>query len=185
MAALIDTFYGTGRRKTSVARVWVRPGSGRMVVNRRSFEDYLNPKWKGRIGFSDPRVPSSGQSIWSFMWELRGEELHGVRLLRPLAHLQRLRRQPLRVGEPPEEERLERPEPPGLPEVERLAQLLGQGVEAVERGGRLCDSTRLHLRHEEMLAAKELQLAIAQLPGQFDDLPRDDQTLLGGPAGRG
>ena len=40
----------------------------------RSFEDYLNPKWKGRIGFSDPRVPSSGQSIWSFMWELRGEE---------------------------------------------------------------------------------------------------------------
>jgi len=40
----------------------------------RSFEDYLNPKWKGRIGFSDPRVPSSGQSIWSFMWEHRGEE---------------------------------------------------------------------------------------------------------------
>ena len=39
-----------------------------------SFEDYLNPKWKGKIGFSDPRVPSSGQSIWSFMWEHRGEE---------------------------------------------------------------------------------------------------------------
>src|SRR5258706_185471 len=41
---------------------------------QRSFEDYLNPKWKGRIAFSDPRVPSSGQSIWSFMWEQRGEE---------------------------------------------------------------------------------------------------------------
>ncbi|HEX7231203.1 MAG TPA: extracellular solute-binding protein, partial [Candidatus Binatia bacterium] len=40
----------------------------------RSFDDYLSPKWKGRIGFSDPRVPSSGQSIWSFMWEQRGEE---------------------------------------------------------------------------------------------------------------
>ena len=40
----------------------------------RSFDDYLNSKWKGRIGFSDPRVPSSGQSIWSFMWEHRGEE---------------------------------------------------------------------------------------------------------------
>jgi small subunit ribosomal protein S9 len=41
MAAIIDRFYGTGRRKTSVARVWIRPGSGRIVVNRRSFEDYF------------------------------------------------------------------------------------------------------------------------------------------------
>jgi iron(III) transport system substrate-binding protein len=40
----------------------------------RSFDEYLNPKWKGRIGFSDPRVPSSGQSIWSFMWDVKGEE---------------------------------------------------------------------------------------------------------------
>jgi small subunit ribosomal protein S9 len=42
MAAVIDRFYGTGRRKTSVARVWIRPGSGRMVVNRRAFEDYFS-----------------------------------------------------------------------------------------------------------------------------------------------
>jgi len=42
MAAIIDRFYGTGRRKTSVARVWIRPGSGRMVVNRRAFEDYFS-----------------------------------------------------------------------------------------------------------------------------------------------
>jgi iron(III) transport system substrate-binding protein len=40
----------------------------------RSFDDYLSPKWKGKIGFSDPRVPSSGQSVWSFMWEVKGEE---------------------------------------------------------------------------------------------------------------
>jgi ABC-type Fe3+ transport system substrate-binding protein len=40
----------------------------------RSFDDYLAPKWKGRIGFSDPRIPGSGQSIWSFMWELKGED---------------------------------------------------------------------------------------------------------------
>ena len=40
----------------------------------KSFDDYINPKWKGKIGFSDPRVPSSGQSIWSFMWELKGED---------------------------------------------------------------------------------------------------------------
>jgi small subunit ribosomal protein S9 len=39
--AVVDRFYGTGRRKTSVARVWVRPGPGRIMVNRRSFEDYF------------------------------------------------------------------------------------------------------------------------------------------------
>ena len=53
MAALIDTFYGTGRRKTSVARVWVRPGSGRMVVNRRSFEDYF-PRETLRMVIAQP-----------------------------------------------------------------------------------------------------------------------------------
>jgi small subunit ribosomal protein S9 len=41
MAAVLDQFYGTGRRKTSVARVWIRPGAGRIVVNRRAFETYF------------------------------------------------------------------------------------------------------------------------------------------------
>ena len=34
-------YYGTGRRKTSVARVWLRPGQGAVTVNRRTFEDYF------------------------------------------------------------------------------------------------------------------------------------------------
>jgi small subunit ribosomal protein S9 len=41
MAAVVDRFYAPGRRKTSVARVWIRPGAGRIVVNRRAFEDYF------------------------------------------------------------------------------------------------------------------------------------------------
>jgi small subunit ribosomal protein S9 len=39
--AAATQFYGTGRRKTSVARVWLRPGAGRILVNRRPFEDYF------------------------------------------------------------------------------------------------------------------------------------------------
>jgi small subunit ribosomal protein S9 len=39
--AVLDRAYGTGRRKTSVARVWIRPGSGRMTVNRRAVEVYF------------------------------------------------------------------------------------------------------------------------------------------------
>jgi small subunit ribosomal protein S9 len=34
-------YYGTGRRKTSTARVYLRPGSGSIVVNRRPFETYF------------------------------------------------------------------------------------------------------------------------------------------------
>ena len=32
---------GTGRRKSSVARVRVRPGQGQIVINKRSLEDYF------------------------------------------------------------------------------------------------------------------------------------------------
>jgi ABC-type Fe3+ transport system substrate-binding protein len=40
----------------------------------RSFDDLLNPKWKGRIGFLDPRNPGSGQNTWTFLWKVKGEE---------------------------------------------------------------------------------------------------------------
>ena len=34
-------YYGTGRRKTSTARVYLRPGSGEIIVNRRPFDSYF------------------------------------------------------------------------------------------------------------------------------------------------
>jgi small subunit ribosomal protein S9 len=34
-------YYGTGRRKTSTARVFLRPGTGSITVNRREFENYF------------------------------------------------------------------------------------------------------------------------------------------------
>ena len=37
----VAQYYGTGRRKESVARVYLRPGSGKVVVNNRAFEDYF------------------------------------------------------------------------------------------------------------------------------------------------
>ncbi|MBI1920886.1 MAG: 30S ribosomal protein S9 [Geobacter sp.] len=35
------TFYGTGKRKSSVARVWIKPGSGKITVNSKSLDDYF------------------------------------------------------------------------------------------------------------------------------------------------
>ncbi len=40
MADLVQ-YYGTGRRKSSVARVFLRPGSGEFRVNGRPFEQYF------------------------------------------------------------------------------------------------------------------------------------------------
>jgi small subunit ribosomal protein S9 len=40
MAELIQ-YYGTGRRKTAVARVFLRPGSGEFKVNGKAFEEYF------------------------------------------------------------------------------------------------------------------------------------------------
>jgi small subunit ribosomal protein S9 len=34
-------YYGTGRRKTSIARVFLYPGNGKIVVNRQSLEEYF------------------------------------------------------------------------------------------------------------------------------------------------
>lgn len=46
-------YYGTGRRKTSVARVWLRPGQGTITVNRRAFEDYF-PRETLRMVIAQP-----------------------------------------------------------------------------------------------------------------------------------
>jgi small subunit ribosomal protein S9 len=37
----MEQFYGTGRRKSAVARVFLRPGSGRISVNKLDFQDYF------------------------------------------------------------------------------------------------------------------------------------------------
>jgi small subunit ribosomal protein S9 len=36
-----NQFYGTGRRKTSTARVYLRPGTGEIKINKKTFEDYF------------------------------------------------------------------------------------------------------------------------------------------------
>jgi small subunit ribosomal protein S9 len=36
-----DRYYATGRRKTSVARVWLAPGSGNMTINKQPVGEYF------------------------------------------------------------------------------------------------------------------------------------------------
>lgn len=37
-----NQFYATGKRKNSVAKVWLTPGTGKIVVNDRALDDYFD-----------------------------------------------------------------------------------------------------------------------------------------------
>ena len=37
----IAKYYGTGRRKSSVARVYLMPGTGKITINKRDIDDYF------------------------------------------------------------------------------------------------------------------------------------------------
>jgi iron(III) transport system substrate-binding protein len=65
---------------------WYNPEQAK-AQELRALDDFLNPKWKGRIGFLDPRTPGSGQSIWSFLWDVKGE-----------AYLRKLLQQEMFIG---------------------------------------------------------------------------------------
>jgi iron(III) transport system substrate-binding protein len=40
----------------------------------RTYDDLLNPKWRGKIGILDPRTPGAGDSSWSYIWFIKGED---------------------------------------------------------------------------------------------------------------
>jgi len=41
MSEKLQRFYATGRRKSAVARVWLAPGSGKIIVNERAALEYF------------------------------------------------------------------------------------------------------------------------------------------------
>lgn len=36
-----NAYYATGKRKTAIARTWLKPGSGRVTINNRPLEEYF------------------------------------------------------------------------------------------------------------------------------------------------
>lgn len=49
----VQRWYATGKRKTAVARVWLKPGTGAIAVNRRAFEAYF-PRETSRLVVIQP-----------------------------------------------------------------------------------------------------------------------------------
>jgi ABC-type Fe3+ transport system substrate-binding protein len=38
-----------------------------------TYDDLLQPKWKGKMVMLDPRTAGSGESMWAFLWRVKGE----------------------------------------------------------------------------------------------------------------
>ena len=49
----VQRWYATGKRKTAVARVWIKAGTGNIAVNRREFETYF-PRETSRLVVMQP-----------------------------------------------------------------------------------------------------------------------------------
>ena len=62
---------GTGRRKTSVARVYLRPGKGEIKVNRRTFEDYF-PNKLHRMDIETPMALTGTREKFDVLVNVQG-----------------------------------------------------------------------------------------------------------------
>jgi len=69
-------YYGTGRRKTSVARVRLYPGTGEMVVNDKPMEEYFVRK-VDRINVREPLRASGMQEQFNVMVKVEGGGVSG------------------------------------------------------------------------------------------------------------
>ncbi|HET8656929.1 MAG TPA: 30S ribosomal protein S9 [Longimicrobiaceae bacterium] len=123
-----EQYHGLGRRKTSVARVYLRPGEGRWKVNGRTLEDYF-PRAVLRQSLVQPLAVTDTQGRFDVLVNVSGGGLRGqadaVRLGIARALLQvdgeyrgRLRGQALLTRDPREVERKK----PGRPKARKRFQ---------------------------------------------------------------
>ena len=63
--------YGTGRRKSSVARVFIKRGTGKIVVNGRPIDDYFSRE-TGRMVIRQPLELTDNVSSFDVMVNVRG-----------------------------------------------------------------------------------------------------------------
>jgi small subunit ribosomal protein S9 len=75
MAETVE-YYGTGRRKSSVARVFLRPGSGAFRVNNKAFERYFVTETQ-RIMARQPLVTSETSGTFDIVATCSGGGVNG------------------------------------------------------------------------------------------------------------
>ncbi|XP_065858680.1 small ribosomal subunit protein uS9m-like [Euphorbia lathyris] len=68
--------YGTGRRKCSIARVWIQPGEGKFVVNDKQFDVYF-PMLDHRAALLRPFSETKTLGLWDIDCTVKGGGVSG------------------------------------------------------------------------------------------------------------
>ncbi len=69
-------WWGTGRRKTSVARVRIRPGTGKLLVNKRELDDYFK-RDQDRKAVTSPLRLVQGEKLFDVFINVNGGGITG------------------------------------------------------------------------------------------------------------
>ena len=75
MAELVQ-YYGTGRRKTAIARVYLRPGNGDFKVNGKAFEEYFVTPAQ-RASAKQPLVSTDTAATFNVLARVTGGGVNG------------------------------------------------------------------------------------------------------------
>jgi small subunit ribosomal protein S9 len=76
MATAMRQFHATGKRKSSVARVWMRPGEGRILVNGRPADEYF-PREAWRVAVQQPLAVTETRGQFDVLVNVCGGGLTG------------------------------------------------------------------------------------------------------------
>ena len=71
-----ELFYATGKRKTAVARVWMRPGTGEMTINKKPSRQYLH-KETDRMLVMEPLVLTELRDKFDIYVNVKGGGISG------------------------------------------------------------------------------------------------------------
>ncbi|MBQ7506362.1 MAG: 30S ribosomal protein S9 [Lachnospiraceae bacterium] len=69
--AKTDKFYGTGRRKSSVARVYLVPGSGKITINKRDIDEYFGLETL-KVIVRQPLVATESEGKYDVLVNVKG-----------------------------------------------------------------------------------------------------------------
>jgi small subunit ribosomal protein S9 len=69
-------YYATGKRKTAIARTWLRPGNGNITINDRKLEDYF-PTESARLVMRQPLGITNNLESFDIVVKVRGGGISG------------------------------------------------------------------------------------------------------------